>query len=209
MNILKRIKTIKSNTMKTLYTISIILTFFLFSCNSGTNSGHPQVTFGIHEIAPWIELSDSTMETLKNRNVQLEKSPQQFVVGYISKADSMDVTIQNLRFIRTHYPVDPKQNYSAVVAVLVKSAIDNSCIKKTKANGNNVEIYFNQEGAKRWSDLTKKSIGRTVAFIIDNQIFAMPAIQSEIRNGAAIINNLENETIARRISESLNSGISD
>jgi preprotein translocase subunit SecD len=46
-----------------------------------------------------------------------------------------------------------------------------------------------------------------VAFIIDNQIYTMPLINGEIRNGAALINGLENETIAKNISESLNSSI--
>lgn len=48
------------------------------------------------------------------------------------------------------------------------------------------------EGATKWSDLTKQNIGKSVAFIIDNQIYAMPEINSEIRNGVALITNFEN-----------------
>lgn len=64
------------------------------------------------------------------------------------------------------------------------------------------------EGATKWSDLTKQNIGKSVAFIIDNQIYAMPEINSEIRNGVALITNFENEIITS-ISELLNSSISD
>ena len=61
------------------------------------------------------------------------------------------------------------------------------------------------KGANKWADLTKKNIGKTLAFIIDNQIYTMPVINTEIRNGVALINGLENETFSKNISESLNS----
>lgn len=73
-----------------------------------------------------------------------------------------------------------------------------------KNNRNNVEIYFNMKGSNKWADLTKNSIGKTLAFIIDDMIYTMPLINAEIRNGVAVINGLENETSAKNISESLN-----
>jgi preprotein translocase subunit SecD len=213
MNILKSLKTIKNRTMKTLYFISITFLFFLCSCNSETKTSGQKVVFGIHEIVQMSEISDAVIDTLKAMNVQIEKNQQQPVVGYISKTDSMalqiDLSEQNLKLVRTFYPVDKEKKYCAVVAIRPNSVIDNAYIKKTKVNGKNVEIYFNLEGANKWSDLTKQNIGKPVAFIIDNQIYAMPEINSEIRNGVALITNLENEIIANSISESLNSSISD
>jgi SecD/SecF fusion protein len=154
------------------------------------------------------EISDAVIDTLKAMNVQIEKNQQQPVIGYISKTDSMalqiDFSEQNLKLVRTFYPVDKEKKYCAVVAIRPNSVIDNAYIKKTKVNGKNVEIYFNLEGANKWSDLTKQNIGKSVAFIIDNQIYTMPVINAEIRNGIAILNGLKNETVAKNISESLN-----
>ncbi len=64
------------------------------------------------------------------------------------------------------------------------------------------------KGAKKWADLTKQNIGKTIAFIIDNQIYTMPVINGEIKHGVALITGLKNETFAKNISESLNSSIS-
>ena len=116
---------------------------------------------------------------------------------------------QDFKIVQTIYPVDREQKYYAIAAIRLTPAIDNSHIKKTRVKGNNVEIYFNLEGANKWSDLTKQNIGKPVAFIIDNQIYAMPMINSEVRNGVALINNLEDETFTKNISESLNSSVSN
>jgi preprotein translocase subunit SecD len=199
--------------MKTLYLISITFLFFLFSCNSETKTSSKKVTFGIHEIVQISDISDALIDTLKAMNVQIEKNQQQSVIGYISKADSTALQInlskQNIQFVKTVYPVDKEQKYCAVFAIRPNSVLDNSHIKKTKVNGKNVEIYFNYEGAKKWAELTKKNIGKTIVFVIEDHVYAMPIINSEIRNGVALINNLESELIANSISDSLNSSISN
>ena len=206
-------KTINSKSMKAAFLMSITFLFFLFSCNSQTNTNGQKVTFGIHELVIISEIPNAIIDTLKSKNIQIETNQQQSVIGYILKADSTTLQInlskQNRRFVKTVYQVDKEQKYCAVVAIRSNSVIDNSHIKKTKVNGKNVEIYFNYEGAKKWAELTKKNIGKKIAVVIENQIYTMPLINSEIRNGVALINNLESEILANRISESLNSSISN
>jgi preprotein translocase subunit SecD len=211
MNILKNLKTIKNKAMKTLSFSSIVLLFVLFSCNSGNKINGQKVSFGIHEVVERNEIPNSIIDSLKSNRVQIENN-QQYMIGYITKADSqslnLDVSDQNFKLVKTIYPVDKEQNYYAVVAIMPGSGIDNSHIKKTQAKGNNVEIYFNFEGAKKWAEMTRQNIGKTVAFVIDNQIYTMPLINGETLNGVALINNLKNETFAKNLSASLNSGIS-
>lgn len=212
MSTLKSLKTIKIKTMKTLFIPTFFL-LFLYSCNSDIKTNGHKVTFGIHEIVQVSDNADAIIDTLKAMNVQIEKNQQQSVIGYISKADSMvlqhNFSRQDFKIVQTIYPVDKEQKYYAIAIIRPNSVIDNSHIKKTKVNGKNVEIYFNYEGAKKWADLTKKSIGKQLAFVIDKHIYAMPIINSEIRNGVALINNLEDNTFAKDISESLNSSISN
>lgn len=194
--------------MRTLYFISITFLCLLYSCNSETKTSVQKVTFGIHELLKISEIPNAIIDTLKSKNIQIESNQQQCVIGYITKADSMvlqhNLSGQDFKIVQTIYPVDKEQKYYAIVAIRPNSIIDNSYIKTTKVNGNNVEIYFNLEGANKWSDLTKQNIGKPVAFIIDNQIYTMPVINAEIRNGIAILNGLKNETVAKNISESLN-----
>jgi len=63
------------------------------------------------------------------------------------------------------------------------------------------------EGAKKWADFTKQNIGKTIAFTIDNQVYSMPIINGEIKQGIAMITGLNSESIAKNISESLNLSI--
>jgi len=120
----------------------------------------------------------------------------------------LDLSEQNIKLIKTRYPVDKEQKYYAVVAIRPSSIIYNSDIKKTKVSGKDVEIYFNMEGANKWADLTKQNIGNTVVFVVDNQVCSFATISSEILNGISIINGLNNEDDANNISESLNSSLS-
>jgi preprotein translocase subunit SecD len=199
--------------MKTLSLITIIFLFVLSSCNFGVKTNGRKVTFGIYEVVNVNRIPQSIIDTLKAKNDLLENNPQLSIVGYIQKADSsflqLDLSRDNLELVKTLYTVDKDNKYYAIVAIKPNPVIDNSDIKNTKSNSNNVEIYFNLKGANKWADLTKKNIGKTLAFIIDYKVYTMPVINAEIRNGVALINGLENETFSKNISESLNSSISE
>jgi preprotein translocase subunit SecD len=197
--------------MKTLNLMVITLLFVMCSGNSGVSSHGKKVTFGIHEVVNTTEIPKQIIDTLKTRNMQPEKNNQLSIVGYILKADSiviqLDLTKSHFKLVRTLSPVDRERKYDAVVAIKPNPAIEISDIQNTKSKGNAVEIYFTMKGAHKWADLTKNMTGRSVVFVIDNQIYNMPLVQGEIRNGVALINSLENEEFAKSISESLNSSI--
>jgi preprotein translocase subunit SecD len=199
--------------MKTLNLITILFLFVLSSCNSSVKTIDEKVTFGVYEVVNINEIPKSIIDTLKAKNIQFESNTQLSIIGYIQKADSLllqiDLSGDNLKLVKTFYTLDKDKIYHAIVAVKPNPVIDISDIKKTRSKSNKVDLYFNMKGADKWADLTKKNIGKTLAFIIDNQIYAMPVINAEIRNGIALINGLENETSAQSISELLNSGISE
>jgi preprotein translocase subunit SecD len=207
-NTLKILKTIKNNTMKTLHFISAVILFFVYSCNSDIKTNGHKVTFGIYEVVKRNELPNAVIDSLKTKKVQLEVNLKS-EIGYITEADSLalklDLSGQTFKLVKTNYPINKEKKYYAVVAIRPNSIIDNTCIKKTKVNGNTVEIYFNYEGAKKWADLTKKSIGNQLAFVIDDQIYTLPTVSAEMKNGVAIINDFNSEVEAKNISESLNS----
>jgi preprotein translocase subunit SecD len=200
-------------TMKTVNWIAISILFVFYSCNSGVKTTTQKVTFGIYETLKTNEIPASVIDTLRTMNIELEKDPQQSVIGYILKADSMviqfDLSKENFSLVKTRYPLDHEGKYYAVVAIKPNPAIDISDVKNTRVKGKNVEIYFNMNGSRKWADLTKKRIGNSIAFIIDGKIYAMPVVNGEIRSGIALINGIEDEMMAKNISESLNSCISE
>ncbi|MDF1550876.1 MAG: hypothetical protein P1P88_23840 [Bacteroidales bacterium] len=119
----------------------------------------------------------------------------------------IDLSEQNTKLVKTIYLVDKEQKYYGLVGIRPSNVMNIASIKETKANGTNVEIYFNLDGAKKWADFTKQNIGKSIAIIIDDQVYAIPLINGEIKQGIAWITGLNNETIAKNISESLNMSI--
>jgi preprotein translocase subunit SecD len=52
-------------------------------------------------------------------------------------------------------------------------------------------IILKDELTGKWSDLTEKSIGKQLAFIIDNQLIATPMVNSRINYSTTAINRME------------------
>jgi preprotein translocase subunit SecD len=121
----------------------------------------------------------------------------------------VNLSTESFKLAKTVYPVDKDGQYYAIVVIKQNPVIVTSDIKKTANKGNSIEIYFTLSGAKKWADLTKNNIGKKLAFVIDNEIYAMPDINGEINYGVAKISGLESETVAEKLSVSLNRSISN
>lgn len=197
--------------MKTLNLLTVIFLFIFFSCNSQVGTNAEKVDFGVYEMVKTNEIPDHVMDSIQARNVQLENNTKTAVIGYILKSDlsvlQLDFSKENIKLVKTFNTIDANDSnseYYTIAAVKHSPIMNNSDIKKTKVDGNNIYIYFNLNGARKWADMTKNNVGNMVAFVIDNQIYSMPRVNSEIRKGIAMIYGLKNEIIAKEISESLN-----
>jgi len=206
--------------MKTLNLLAVIFLFIFFSCNSNVDTNAKKVNFGIFETVKTNEIPNYIIDSLKARNVQLKNNSESGIIGYISKSDlsvlKLDYSKDNIRLINTfntvdtsriNYAIHPDEEYYAIAAVKLNPVMNNADIRKTFANGKNVDIEFNLKGARKWADMTKNNAGKTIAFVIDNQIYSMPLVNYEIKRGIAMIYGLESESIAKEISESLNASI--
>lgn len=203
--------------MKTLNLFAIILLSILFSCSSQVKTNVEKVNFGIFEMVNSNEIPDYITDSLKAKNVIIKNNPQSGIIGYISKSDlsvlQLDFSKENIKLVKTfntvdtsriNYAINPDKEYYAIVAVKLNPVMNNADIRKTKANGKNVDIEFNLKGARKWADMTKNNVGSIIVIVIDNQIYSMPKVVGEIKRGIAMIYGLENESIAKEISESLN-----
>lgn len=50
-----------------------------------------------------------------------------------------------------------------------------------------IALRFDDEGARLFADLTKRSIGKPIAIFLDGEIISAPVVQSEILDGRAVI----------------------
>lgn len=75
-----------------------------------------------------------------------------------------------------------------------------------KGNQKLVAIEFTDEGAKKFADLTAKSVGKHIAILLDKQILTNPVVQEVIPNGKAVISGNRDMAEAERLAILLRSG---
>ncbi|OHA67106.1 MAG: protein-export membrane protein SecD [Candidatus Wildermuthbacteria bacterium RIFCSPHIGHO2_02_FULL_47_12] len=69
-----------------------------------------------------------------------------------------------------------------------------------------VQLQFNEEGAKLFEELTKKNVGRPLAIFLDGQLLSAPTVQEPIAGGKAQITGQFSIEEARQIVRDLNAG---
>lgn len=69
-----------------------------------------------------------------------------------------------------------------------------------------VAIEFNEEGAKKFEEITRNNLGKPVAIFLDDQIVSAPTVQAIISDGNAIITGNFTSADARQLSIQLNAG---
>ena len=51
----------------------------------------------------------------------------------------------------------------------------------------NLIMYFDKKGTKKWALLTKQSIHKDLAFIINNKVLMTPTVHSQITSGVSVL----------------------
>lgn len=194
--------------MRTFYYFILIAMTTLVTCSTNEKPHYEQIAFAIYKTVTQNKISKRFIEELKQTNIHMNSDSLSPIIAYVN-ADSVNTvpTINEVQFLTTVYPVDQKKKYLALVAMTKQAVLNNSDIKKTKPDGNTIEIYFNLQGAKKWADLTKNNVGSIIAFTVDDRIYTLTRVNAEIKNGMAIITGLENGEMATKISKSINASL--
>ncbi len=69
-----------------------------------------------------------------------------------------------------------------------------------------VNLEFNDEGAKLFADITLRNLGKPVAIFLDGEPISTPTVQNQITNGQAVISGQFTIAEARLLSQRLNAG---
>lgn len=70
-----------------------------------------------------------------------------------------------------------------------------------------IAINFNEKGTKRFAEVTRNSIGKRLAIIIDGRLYSAPSIRSEIPGGKAVISGSFSEDEAKQLVTKLNGAV--
>lgn len=106
-------------------------------------------------------------------------------------------------------------NYLSLIAVKrpinYKTISSDMILEATTTKGNstnyNVNFALKTEYYQVWADLTKNNIGKSLAIIIDNEVFSFPKVTSEIQSGTSTISSNMTLEQAKALSTTLKYGI--
>jgi preprotein translocase subunit SecD len=91
-----------------------------------------------------------------------------------------------------------------------KTVLTGKDLKDAKAqidqNRNLVAIEFNDEGGRKFADLTAKNVGKTISILLDQQVLTSPVVQEAITGGKAVITGNRSIDEAQRLAILLRSG---
>jgi preprotein translocase subunit SecD len=69
-----------------------------------------------------------------------------------------------------------------------------------------VQLNFTPEGAKKFTEITKRNIGKEVGIFLDDMIISAPVVQQEIRDSSAVISGSFTVEAAKQLATAINSG---
>lgn len=146
--------------------------------------------------------------------VQNEQGQQSYrpgpVVGYVGAKDTARInTILSLPQIKSLLPNNLRLLWSVKAMNKESNAIELVAIKVNARDGRaplegdaiadarqdfgsinhspEISMTMNSEGAKTWKRLTAENIGKSIAIVLDNQVYSFPTVQGEIAGGRSSI----------------------
>lgn len=156
-------------------------------------------------------VSESSIKTLQNDN-QYRLSIELPGVTDSKQAIALIGETANLQFA---YPLFSETKSATEEANLIgfnPAALSGSDLKKAQVTFQTqdslpaVAIEFNEEGTKKFAQITKENIGKPLAILLDGYPITMPNIESEIPNGNAIISGNFSLDEAKELAIKLNAG---
>ncbi len=128
------------------------------------------------------------------------------VVGYVLPADTAAVNaIINSPLAKTILPNDLKLAWSVkprkgmeqleLIAlrtvngdpVLTGDVVTSTSTDYDKMQGQMVSMKMNDEGSRKWANITRENLHRSVAIVLDDQVYSFPTVNSEITGGSSQI----------------------
>ena len=179
--------------------------------------------------------SAANMEEIKKQYpllsiLQLNSSGQGPVIGYANYKDTADINkYLAMQEIKADLPKDHRLKWGVSPSEFDKKGqtFELYAIKSTERNGKAplegdvvtdakdefdqyskpaVSMTMNSDGARRWAQLTKQNIGRSIAIVLDNYVYSAPNVNSEITGGRSQITGHFTPEQAKDLANVLKSG---
>ena len=162
--------------------------------------------------------------------LQLNSSGQGPVIGYANYKDTAEINkYLAMLEVKAELPKDLRLKWGVSPSEFDKKGqtFELYAIKSTERNGKAplegdvvtdakdefdqyskpaVSMAMNSDGARRWAQLTKQNIGRSIAIVLDNYVYSAPNVNSEITGGRSQITGHFTPEQAKDLANVLKSG---
>ncbi len=113
--------------------------------------------------------------------------------------------------------INPKETVYSLIAIKSTSNNDRAPLEgdvitnarhNVSQNGSSYEVSMtmNSEGARKWAQLTKSNLGKSIAIVLDGYVYSYPTVQSEITGGSSQITGNFTTEEAQDLANVLKSG---
>ncbi len=89
---------------------------------------------------------------------------------------------------------------------LTGADLNKAAVQFDQTGNPEITLNFNSDGAKKFAKITKENIGKPVAIYLDGVPISIPTVQSEIRDGNAVISGQFTIQEAKKLAIQLNAG---
>lgn len=151
-------------------------------------------------------------KNLQNGEIYPELVETQFGWHIIKKMEEKgdgsdkEVHAQHILFSKKTPDMTPDLNYKATELTGKNLESADVLFRDQGLSRPQVQLNFDGEGVKLFSDITKRNIGKTIAIYLDNNIVSAPVVQTEITNGEAVITGDFTTEEAKDLKRKLNEG---
>ena len=160
--------------------------------------------------------TEADLEAYKKQNpllaiLQVNPSAQSPIVGFANYKDTADINrYLAMPEIMAEFPKDVRLKWGVSPSDYdpKKQTFELYAIRSTQRDGRAplegdvissasddydqygkpcVNMTMNNDGARRWAQLTKQNIGRSIAIVLDGYVYSAPTVQNEITGGSSVI----------------------
>ena len=129
----------------------------------------------------FITLFFFSCHSTKSRIVKYPKSPDYLVTGYYHISKDSD------KYQRQLYGTTLKYNLIPTPIITVEN-FTNVAVDKNNFGNYYIHIGLDESGGQKWSEETAKSIGDSLAIIVNNELIQVALVMSQITSPVTAIN---------------------
>ncbi len=121
-----------------------------------------------------------------------------------------DLSPQAAEATKSGLPLSTAQIYDAKPTGLTGKELKKAEVvfgqTQSKGGGPQIKLQFNDEGTKKFAEITKRNVGKPLVIFLDNDVLQAPVVQQEILDGSPIITGSFTPEEAKQIVTQLNAG---